>query len=231
MTDLEAGQPADLSNQSHRQLIGYLGFLLPFMLLLLSGLRPTPGLPRWDPLTSISAYYYSGAVVVFVGVLVALAMFLFTYRGYYGYRADRILGTVAGAAALGVALFPTGAPGDIGSPSWWTRWLGILHYVSAVVLFGTFIVFALWLFRKTNVPKGEALPPDKRRRNRIFLACGLIMIGSVLWAASALFTGASIFLPEALALWTFSLSWLIKGQAHTSLVNTAKRLVRAGPTQ
>ena len=212
----------DLSHQSHRQLIGYLGILLPLILTLLAGLRPTPGLPRWEPLNSISAYYYTGAVAAFVGILFALALFLFTYRGYRRYKADRVAGMLGGSAALGVVLFPTGAPGTVSEPPWWTPVLRGLHYLSAAV----FIIFALWLFRKTNVPKGDTLPSDKLWRNRLFLACGLTMVASVLWAGSSAFTAAPIFWPEAIALWAFALSWLVKGQAHTSVANAAKRMVR-----
>ena len=54
--------------------------------------RPTPGLPRWETLNSVSAYYYSGAVAAFVRVIFALALFLFTYRGYKNDRVDRWAG-------------------------------------------------------------------------------------------------------------------------------------------
>ena len=65
---------------------------------------------------------------------------------------------LGGSAALGVALFPTGAPGTLSEPPWWTPVLRGLHYLSATTLFAVFIIFALWLFRKTNVPKGGTLP-------------------------------------------------------------------------
>ena len=218
--------PNDLSHKYHRQLIGYLGILMPLIVVVLAGFWPTLGLPRWELLTSISAYYYTGAVAAFVGILFALSLFLVSYRGYKGYMADRIAGTVGGLAALGVAFFPTGAPGVLSEPDWWTPALRILHYLSALTLFTVFIIFALWLFRKSNVPKGGILPPDKRWRNRFFLGCGVIMVLSVLLAGILGSMGASIFWPEAIALWAFALSWLVKGQAHTSIVNTAKRIVR-----
>ncbi len=230
-SDAKSGEPerapdrtdaSDLSHQAHRQLIGYLGIFLPLILVLLAGLRPTPGLPRWEPLNSISAYYYTGAVAAFVGVLFALALFLFTYRGYKGDRTDRIVGTVGGIAALGVALFPTGAPGDVSEPSWWTPVLRGSHYASAVSLFVVFIIFALWLFRKTTVPKRGSLSHGKLWRNRLYISCGLTMVVSVLWAGSSLFTGAPIFWPEAIALWAFALSWLVKGYAHRSVVNVVR---------
>lgn len=208
------GEPSDLSQKAHRQLIGYLGLLLPVILFGLAGARPTPGLPRWSTLDSVSAYYYTGAVAAFVGVLFALSLFLFTYRGYKNDRADRVAGSAGGLCALGVALFPTSPPASVSAPSWWSSVTGTIHYVSAISLFVVFIVFALWLFRKTKVPKGEELPYDKRWRNRIYLACGLVMVAGVLWAGSSFFTGAPIFWPETIALSAFAVSWLVKGYAY-----------------
>lgn len=75
-------QPDDQSSNAHRQLIGLLGLMLPPLVYLIAGLRPTQGLPSWQLLSSISAYYYTGAVAAFVGILIALAVFLFTYSGY-----------------------------------------------------------------------------------------------------------------------------------------------------
>jgi hypothetical protein len=99
----------DLSSHLHRQLIGYLGMTLPFLLWVIAGWRPTEGLPRWGLLTSVSAYYYTGSVAAFVGILVALAAFLVTYRGYKNEqnRRDRIAAIIASVAAIGVAFFPT----------------------------------------------------------------------------------------------------------------------------
>lgn len=146
--------PRDLSQQLHRRLIGGLGLLLPVLLYLFAGLRPTNGLPCWSFLSSVSAYYYTGAAGIFVGLLFALSLFLFSYRGYEGVVADRLVGALGGLAALGVALFPTAAPGDVPEPSWWSAWLRTVHYVSAVLLFSTFILFSVWFFRKSSDSKG-----------------------------------------------------------------------------
>lgn len=218
-------EPLDLSHRAHRRLIGYLGLVLPFVLLALSGARPTEGLAPWEVLDSVSAYYYTGAVAAFLGILFALALFLFTYGGYKGYQVDRAIGSVGGACALGVALFPTAAPGGLLEPSWWSPAARTIHYVSATGLFLVFIVFSLWLFRKTKEPPGKALPKSKRRRNRVYLICGLVMVGAVLWAGSSYFTGAPIFWAESIALWAFAVSWLVKGYAHRPVVDTVKAML------
>lgn len=209
---------SDLSNQAHRRLIGYLGILLPILLYVLAGVRPTEGLEQpWQLLKSVSAYYYTGAVGVFIGVLFALSLFLFSYRGYKSEVVDRILGAIAGLAALGVALFPTEAPSRVAEPLWWRPFMNAVHLTSAAVLFGSFILFALWLFRKSNLPASER-PPEKQRRNRVFLVCGLAMIVAMLWAASSHFTRGPIFWPETLAIVAFAVSWLVKGEAYAPVV-------------
>jgi len=220
-----ASSAQDLSHLAHRKLIGFLGLLLPFALLGLAAFRPTEGLDRWEILDSVSAYYYTGAVAAFLGILFALALFLFTYGGYEGYRIDRIIGTIGGTCALGVALFPTGAPGGLVPPSWWTPATRTIHYLSATGLFLTFILFSLWLFRKSKAPPGGELSPGKRRRNRVYLLCGLTMVAAVGWAGSSWFTGVPIFWAECVALWAFAISWLVKGYAHAALVDTVKSML------
>ncbi len=214
----------NLSYQTHRRIIGCLGLLLPPLLYLLAGLRHTKGLEPWELLNSLSAYYYTGAVAVFVGVLFALSLFLFTYPGYKGISADRIVGMVGGLAALGVALFPTTAPDGVLAPAWWRDATRTIHYASAVILFGAFILFSLWLFRKSDKPNPSDRSPGKKLRNVVYLVCGCIMIGCMIWAGSSHFTGSPIFWPEAIALWAFAISWLVKGEVYAPIVRKAQSI-------
>ncbi|MGB5539261.1 MAG: hypothetical protein WBO37_04150 [Gammaproteobacteria bacterium] len=219
-----AYRPDDLSDHAHRQLIGYIGLVLPLILIYMAVVRD--GIAQWRSLESISAYYYSGAVSAFVGMLVALALFLFTYRGYHNryYWADRAASIIAAFAALGVAAFPTAAPVGVPVLSWWSPVTGVLHYVFAIILFAMFAVFALWLFRIK--PTGEEVAPDKRWRNRVYLLCGIVIVGSIIWAGVAGLNGRSIFWPESVALIAFAISWLVKGYAHTTIANAARALFR-----
>jgi hypothetical protein len=159
-------------------------------------------------------------------MLVALALFLFTYRGYKNkyYWADRAASITAAVAALVIALFPTAAPAGVPALLWWRPIIGVLHHVFAVVLFTMFAVFALWLFRIT--PSGEQFPRDKRWRNRVYLVCGIVIVASIIWAGVAGLNGRSIFWPESVALVAFSVSWLVKGYAHTSIADAARSLFR-----
>ena len=206
-------RPDDLSGDLHRQLIGWIGLAMPWLLILLAIERD--GVEVWSRLESISAYYYSGAVALFVGMLASLALFLFTYRGFGNdyHNADRTVAIIAGAAALVVALFPTAAPEDIEPLVWWRPWTGVLHHGAAAVLFFMFAVFALWLFRIDKAGR----PQLKGLRNKVYFACGIAILLCIAWAGYNGWKSEPIFLPEAIALIAFSFSWLVKGYADAPL--------------
>jgi hypothetical protein len=194
-----------------RKLIGLLGVALPFVLAigaaLLSGL---------DVQDSVSAYYYTVMRDVFVGILFAIAVFMFTYQGYD--RQDNIVGNVACSGAIGVALFPV-APATGGTLL--QENLGMLHYLSATVFFLMLAWFSLVLFRKTN----PAVPPtpEKLRRNRVYYVCGVVILAAIGMIAlvklvpglqnTVFLTDDPVFWLEALAVVAFGFSWLVKGEA------------------
>ena len=218
----------DLSGHFHRQLIGNVGLLLPALLWLIAAWRPTAADQiRWVPLSSVSAYYYSGAVSAFSGLLVALALFLFAYRGYDNkyYRRDRIAAWIAGLAALLVALFPTAAPSEPLTLFWWTKPIGVIHFAAATVLFGSFIYFSLFQFPMARRRKSTPLSRAKRARNVIYISSGLAMVACITWAVIAQVRGQSIFWPEVLALEFFAISWLVKGRAYSTVAAAGKRAV------
>jgi MFS family permease len=213
----------DLSTHLHRQLIGYVAFLFSWILLLIAWWRSTRELPGLEILGSVSAYYYTGAVAAFVGGLVALAAFLFTYRGYgkeAEQRPDLVAAWIAGIAALLVAFFPTTAPLVSLKPSWWEPWMRVTHYLGAVVLFGTLIFFSVVLF-----PRSQGIPErfgGKWWRNRIYYLCGGLMVACMAWAAIAGFYDKTIFWPETVALMAFGVSWLTKGRADWTLTTAVR---------
>jgi hypothetical protein len=77
--------------------------------------------------------------------------------------------------------------------------------------------------RKSNIPNRRDRPPAKRRRDDACLACGIVMIGCVLWAASALITDAPIFWPESMAIAAVAISWLVKGEAHQVVLGAFRK--------
>ena len=233
-------QDDDDSSHRLRQLIGYIGLVFPLILIYVVIQRD--GLGVWRELDSVSAYYYSGANAVFIGMLVTLALFLLAYDGYKNKAqwADRWLSNLAALAALGVAFFPTGAPGKMGGScvltptvdgvcalAWWEPWVGVVHFVCAGVLFGIFAVFCLWLFRKKADEK-EA-DPDKRNRNTVYLICGIVIVFCIVWAIYEGRAGRSIFWAESVALVFFAISWLVKGYALKSIRAVARSLLAPKP--
>ncbi len=215
----------DMSQRLHRIIIGILGLFLPFLLPRVADWCPTDHLPSSVRLDSVSAYYYTGAVGLFVGVIFALSLFLMTYRGYKGVFVDEGVGVVAGLAALGVVFFPTDPPDPVPKLPWWTETTGNIHYGSAIVLFVCFFLFSFWLFRKSNVPSRRNRPTEKNVRNDICLVCSIAIVGGLIWAYRAHGHHHPIFVPESLMIEAFAISWLTKGEVHREVVAYAKRKV------
>lgn len=187
-----------------RQLIGILGISLPLLMIFFNYLS----LHSWKIEFSISDYYNNGSAgYVFVGVLFVLGFFLLAYKGYE--KIDGRAADVGCAAALGVALFPT-------TSSNYT--VHVMHFIFALLLFGTFIFFSLYLFRKTSGVK--TVTKQKVYRNRVYVTCGIIMIVCIIGIALAslgLMGAASsrykiVFWLEAIALNAFGFSWIVKGE-------------------
>ena len=200
-----------LSYLGLRKAIGILGIALPFVLAFGAMLLEGPGIQE-----SISYYYYTKMRNIFVGTLCAIAVFLLSYRGYE--RKDDVAGDMACAFALGVAFFPTTPHGN---PSSTQRLLGGIHLASAAAFFLTLSYFSSILFTKTDPTR----PPTCRKlqRNRVYRACGLIMLGAIGLIAlhallppgitAALDTLDPVFWLEAVAVIAFGVSWLTKGEA------------------
>jgi ABC-type Fe3+-siderophore transport system permease subunit len=155
---------------------------------------------------SISDYYdNSTGGDILVGVLFALSFFLFAYKGPE--PVDNTIADIGSVMAMGVALFPTTAKG----------WVHYAHFVFAIGLFTVFIIFSIYLFRKTK--KNKTPTREKMQRNKLYLACGWIMIGCIaaLTVSMFFFEAACekyslVFWGEAIALTAFGISWLTKAE-------------------
>jgi len=184
-----------------RRAVGWIGILLPLVLFfgdfLLSG--------KSQPLLNISLYYHTPMRDVFVGSVCAIGLFMFYYRGYDKW--DNIAGNLAGLCTLGIAWFPTTRSGHLDFP-------GKVHFISAAGFFLLLSCFSLLLFtRKRTKPTRR-----KRIRNRIYIACGIVMLLCLL--AIVIFfnflqehhpDSSFVFWAETTALCAFGISWLTKG--------------------
>jgi hypothetical protein len=193
-----------------RLAIGVLGMALPFVLAIGGFLLFGYGIQ-----SSISYYARTDMGPVLVGTLFAAGFFLLGYRGYE--RADDVAGIVAWLSALGVALFTCGPDGG-GTPR--EDFVGTLHLISTVVLFGALVYFSLVLFTKTRPRKNPAT--RKKTRNIIYKVCGWVMVACLVIAfvylvlpkgAQAMFTPLHpVYWMEAAALEAFGVSWFVKGE-------------------
>ena len=186
---------------SLRKAIGWIGILLPFVLVL--GHIVIFGGER--PLTNMSVYYHTGMRDLFVGSICAIALFLFFYKGYD--RWDEISADVAGLFALGVAFFPTVEDG----PWDWVAWV---HFSSAACFLVILALISIFLFTR-----GEVHPTEmKRKRNLVYRACGIIMLAALasIEVFFLFFDGINsesgfVLIAETVTLVAFGISWLTKG--------------------
>lgn len=198
-----------------RAVVGALAVALPFLLVLGDGLA-FDGDPF--PRTSLSSYYYSGVRELFVGTLSATAIFLVTYK-VATRSLDNTLSLLAGAAALVVALFPTGLPPDVteltplqdlfGEPS-----VEVVHYVAAAIFIGSLAPISFFF----GVREGGREPREGKRPPTFWRyyhwACTAAIVAALLWiVATEVFGGPrnSLLYGEAVAVWAFGASWLMKG--------------------
>ena len=201
-----------------RKAIGILGIAFPVVLV--SGSILAGGCEEIQ--NSISNYYHTNMRNIFVGILCAVALFLFSYKGYE--RKDNIAGHLACLFALGVAFFPASVddplplcnfPSFIKSPV-----ISLVHFISAALFFTALSYFSIVLFTKSK--NKESRTGRKKKRNRVYRVCGFIMLGCIILIGvyflilkgsySRLQHIKPVFWLESIALWAFGISWLVKGE-------------------
>jgi hypothetical protein len=228
--------PSDIniSYLNLRRIVGAIGLLLPFALRL-GVIAFSQQVPY-----SISSYYYSPMRNILVASLCVLGIFLIAYKGYDDL--DSWITNIAGAAAIGVAFFPTS------NPSFSPAWVGRVHPYFAAVAMVSLALMALQFTQTgpadggagTGEPEerwaqdvrgmglalifryedpGHTRTSEKKIRDRVYSSCAwLILIGVVLafaqnfWSASAKDVTQWLFWFESLAIVAFGVSWLVKGE-------------------
>jgi hypothetical protein len=202
-----------------RLLIGANGTLLPFTLILVS--HPVLG---DEPFVrgSLSAYYYSGVRDLFVGSLCATALFLIAYK-VVERNLDNTMSTVAGLAAIGVALFPTGRPeGTSLALTPLQNLLGEktvqgIHFGCAFAFIGALAAISYFFgLREGNRPRRRpgytALPP--RFWRTFHWSCAGLIVASVAFLAVTKLAGGmhhAMLYTEIVSTLAFGASWAAKG--------------------
>lgn len=219
---LEKENKLVLSYLTVRKLIGVLGFLLPFILIL--GTFQFGGCCEIQP--SISDYYHTNMRDVFIAYMGSLSIFLLSYRGYD--LTDRIVSALAGIFGLTLALFPTWLDvdpltGELRPCNIWCNVnppyaIGYIHLIAAGLFILSLAISSLFLFTK-----GETSPtPQKLIRNKIYTISGYIMLGClallILYFAlpdsitESLQWLKPVFWLETIAFLAFGFAWLVKGE-------------------
>ena len=215
--------------------IAFLGLFLPTSMLV------------WSLLTgssirgSLSEYYYTPVRDLMVGTLIAMAVFLWSYRGFSDrdddLRYDRRVGKVASVAAVVIAFSPITPRNDdrctlvqciIGpGPS------AFVHSIGAAVFFMCLAVFCLILLPRSVVRSAGAA-----RRVRIYLVSGWIIVANIVFIGVwqflpdemifALGHLRPIFWAEAAAIVAFSFAWIVRGKALERSIMRSYTLSEAG---
>ena len=156
---------------------------------------------------SISVTYYYNFNVIMIGALILCSFFLFTYKGYD--LGDRVFTILAGIGSLGVAIFPMTnifAEGSkVGLFSLPDNISNIIHFIMAILVFGSFGLMTL-----TQFTKGK-----HKKRNILYRICGVvILLAMVMIALSSFipflnFRTSTMFF-ELIMLEAFCVAWLTK---------------------
>ncbi len=215
-------------------LVGYVAFGLPFVL----GLG---GLIVGRQRASLSAYYYEPLLLgdLFVGQLTFIGALLLAYRGWT--RDVARLASIAGIAALAVALFPHEGWEELcrervggvragpvcALPDWLEAASPAIHFGAAAILFLVLAFFCLAVFTKLEPHQieGNARCLTKRARDSIYRISGLLILTSIAGIAIASLVDPNwsrsnrlVYWLEFLALAAFGISWIVQGRASGLLL-------------
>ena len=240
-----------------RKIIGWLGMLLPFILLVgnftinrlnilnnaffinIDCSKPyqADGFFKF----SISHYYYSTVGELFTGVLIAVALFMFSYKGHVLRKgekglSDKALTSLAGLFALGVVVFPASSNSCINDNM--RTFLsslntGYIHFTMATLFFTSLSVLCMVNFRRT----ADRVSFGKGKQDNMYLFCGIGMLVCLvlifiysMWG-QAKFAWLDklnpVFCLEAIALILFGISWLLKGQIDFLFIPKKLKLIKS----
>jgi hypothetical protein len=202
--DSSAPDSLIISYLTLRKIVGMLGILLVPILVIGSFIFDHTSYIQ----ISVSAYYHTSMRNELVGIVCGLSLFLLSYNGYT--LQDSIASKLAGVFALGIAFFPTSLTSDK------TDIFSKLHYITSGIFFAILSYMSIFLFTKS----AGNMTPEKKKRNRIYRVCGIIMMVSVIGIPvdsipaihdHIIFLKPTLIL-ETLALVSFGFSWLTKGE-------------------
>ncbi|MEV6348982.1 hypothetical protein [Actinoplanes sp. NPDC051851] len=202
-----------------RTVVGFLGLALPVVLILgdvffLAGSPTARG--------SLSAYYHSGMRDVFVGTLWVTGVFLLTYK-VFSRNLENLLSSLAGIAAILVAIFPTGLPpGHENEATPLQLRLGEtaverVHFTAAFVFIGLLAVICCFFARRES--RRDEVDPGREHMfgswfwGPFHYVCAGLVVAAVIFMAIT----RQLLIGETVAIVAFGLSWFAKGSELRTL--------------
>jgi magnesium-transporting ATPase (P-type) len=248
MSTQDPNEKLVISYLTMRKAVGWLGMLLPFILIIGNSTINSLDIlnndwfvitdcqPPYDAeasfKSSISHYYYTTVGELFTGTLSAVALFMFCYKGHpkrQGEKglSDSLMTNLAGAFSLGVVIFPTSADDCIADnirTFLSSGHTGTIHFIFAALFFVTLAFMSIINFRRSDTVANFG----RGNNARLYLWCGLVMLASlvIIFIYAKFLAGRwpwlddlqPVFVLEALALLAFGLSWLSKGKVDFAYV-------------
>lgn len=200
-----------------RQLIGWLGILLPFVCMAGASLIEGRGVQE-----SVSMYYYTNMRDFFICLMAVVSLFLMTYRGYC--PVDNIVTLAGGFSGLVLALFPcmqsSRSAGELAGIFMLEQGTSEYVHVTSAALFFMLLAFnSIFLFTRSNL-EWKDFSFRKKLRNIVYVFCGITILAMlVLLTVLTLVKGPDYVsinkIPlklEIIMLFAFGFSWLIKGE-------------------
>ena len=201
-----------------RKALGILCMLLVPCCILFGLFGLETNLPKWY--FSVSATFYANSNIFMIGLLFATSVFFISYRGY-DWR-DRVCAVIEGVFSFMIIAFPCitpGTPDNVGIFQIPVNVSGVIHNISAAVLFSTFAFNVLFLFRLSGPEPTE----KKKLRNKIYLVCGILIC---LFIVLQLATTIINFMPDNIPctminefgmLESFGFAYFVKSEAISKL--------------
>lgn len=191
-----------------RAMCGWLGLLLPWIVLALCAIYGCAPNGHIFPDSISATYYYDPTITPFMIILGSSSILLMCYRGYTWI--DDLINTVTGIAGLCICLFPCySANRYVGTFQIPVTISGPIHNISAAVFFVLLAINVLFLFTKSS---GE-MTRNKKIRNIIYYICGGGMILSLV--GLFVFSGWAVtWWVEAIALMFFGIAYLTKADIY-----------------
>lgn len=193
----------------HRNFLGFLGMILPF-LCILGGLFVDNKPSNWWQSISIT-YYITPALSIVLG---ACSVFLLCYRSYE--KIDTVINILSGIFGLCIVLFPCQNPYGFEKVGYFqipVNISNVIHIVSALIFFALLTFNIYFLFTRGH----------SKARNRIYEFCAYIMVGSIILYGILKLIGVlpffSVMILETILLLCFGFAWLVKGRAIFSTLD------------